>query len=115
MKIQNLVLITCIGFTLSAYQAKDSSTIATGTFGGNGRNAPQITLQQNGSFNYLDLTNPNKKINTNGTYEIKQNTLVLSNYQSENNIENEWKIVNDGNCLKARKNFAFYTLCMNCD
>ena len=111
MKKRSLILILAVAFGISAYQSNNSFTPSPGIYGGNGYTAPQITLQKDGTFLYKDLTNPKKEIETKGNYEVKENKLILSAYTSTNKIQNEWKIVNKGQCLKAKKNFAFYTLC----
>ncbi|SFT47447.1 hypothetical protein SAMN05216474_0760 [Lishizhenia tianjinensis] len=115
MKIRNLLFLGTLTLALFAFKTNENTKLRTGTFGGNGQNAPQIILKKDGTFSYKDLTNQRKPVDTQGKYSIKGDKVIFSDYQSQNKLEKEWKIVNEGKCLKTKKNFAIYTLCTQCD
>lgn len=113
MKKRNFLLIAVAAIGLSSFAKEENTAVKTGVFGGDGSNAPQITLNEEGSFFYKDLTRAKNPIEASGTYSVKHDKLILSDYPTENKLQDEWNIVRDGQCLKAKQKFAFYTLC-NC-
>lgn len=84
--------------------------IRYGKFGGDGKTAPQIELKSDHTFHYLDLTKSSNPINISGTWEIKDQEVHLLNV-TQKQVMKELEIIREGKCLKARKQFAFYTLC----
>lgn len=83
-----------------------------GKFGGDGKTAPLIELNSNHTFRYLDLTDKNHPIDISGNWELVDQEVHLLNV-SQKKVMKELEVIREGKCLKARKNFAFYTLC-NC-
>lgn len=84
-----------------------------GKFGGDGKTAPRIELNSNKTFHYLDLTDQNHPIDITGSWELAGQEVRLLNVSNKKVMKN-LEVIREGKCLKARKNFAFYTLC-NCD
>lgn len=84
-----------------------------GNFGGNGKNAPSLQLNENHTFIYTDLTNPSKPINAEGTWSMEADELILKP-NSKTKLNKHYKIIRDGKCVQTRKHFVFYTLC-NCN
>ncbi len=83
-----------------------------GSYGGDGKNAPNLQLNENHTFIYTDLTNPSKPILAEGTWSLENNELILQS-DSKARLNKKYTVIRDGLCVKTRKNFAFYTLC-NC-
>ena len=84
-----------------------------GNFGGDGKNAPSLQLNENHTFIYTDLTRPSKPIVAEGTWSVEADELILKS-DSKAKLNNRYTIIRDGKCIKTRKHFAFYTLC-NCN
>lgn len=84
-----------------------------GVYGGDGKTAPLIELRSDKTFHYLDLTNKNHPIDISGTWKMSGHTVRLLNV-SQKGVMKDLEITREGKCLKARKKFAFYTLC-NCN
>lgn len=82
-----------------------------GKFGGDGKTAPQIELKSDHTFHYVDLTKSSQPIDLSGTWEIKDQEVHLLNV-TQKQVMKELEIIREGKCLKARKQFAFYTLCV---
>lgn len=83
-----------------------------GNYGGDGKNAPSLQLNENHTFIYTDLTKASKPIVAEGTWSIEANELVLQP-NSKAKLNKHYTLIREGMCIKTRKNFAFYTLC-NC-
>nr|WP_294860991.1 hypothetical protein [uncultured Fluviicola sp.] len=83
-----------------------------GNFGGDGKNAPSLQLNENHTFVYTDLTKASKPIVAEGTWSIESNELIL-NPDSKARLNKHYTLIREGLCIKTRKNLAFYTLC-NC-
>lgn len=83
-----------------------------GNYGGNGKNAPSIQLNENHTFIYTDLTKASKPIVAEGTWLIEGEELIL-NPNSKTKLNRHYMVTREGLCIKTRKNLAFYTLC-NC-
>lgn len=84
-----------------------------GIYGGDGKNAPSLQLNENHTFIYTDLTKPSKPIIASGTWSMKSDELILAS-DSKVKLNKHYTLIRDGLCIKTRKNFAFYTLC-NCN
>lgn len=83
-----------------------------GSFGGDGKNAPNLQLNENHTFTYTDLTKASKPVVAEGTWSIESDELILQP-SSKAKLNKHYTFIREGMCIKTRKNFAFYTLC-NC-
>lgn len=83
-----------------------------GNFGGDGKNAPSLQLNENHTFIYTDLTKASKPVVAEGTWSIESDELILKP-DSKARLNKHYTIIREGMCIKTRKNLAFYTLC-NC-
>ena len=83
-----------------------------GSYGGDGKNAPNLQLNENHRFVYTDLTKASKPIVAAGTWTMKGDELILQP-DSKARLNKRYTVTREGMCVKTRKNFAFYTLC-NC-
>lgn len=102
-----------IGILLSSNSnAQNLVNEPKGSFGGDGKNAPNLQLNENHTFIYKDLTKASKPIIAEGTWSLENNELILQS-DSKARLNKKYTVIRDGLCIKTRKNFAFYTLC-NC-
>jgi hypothetical protein len=84
-----------------------------GIYGGDGKNAPSLQLNENHTFVYTDFTKASKPIVAEGTWSIKDDELILQP-TSKAKLNKRYTLIREGMCIKTRKNMAFYTLC-NCN
>ncbi len=105
------VLIAMTGLLFSFSKVPNAS-VSYGKFGGDGYSAPQITLNEDHTFHYVDKTNKNAPIDISGKWKIVEEELYLLDVNNKK-VMDEFEITREGKCLKARKGMAFYTLC-NC-
>lgn len=92
--------------------AQNMANEPKGNFGGDGKNAPSLQLNENHTFVYTDLTKASKPIVAEGTWSIASDELILEP-NSKTRLNRHYTLIREGMCIKTRKNFAFYTLC-NC-
>lgn len=109
-----IVFFTSMAFTwgLFSFSEVPTTTIRYGKFGGDGFTAPQLELNEDHTFHYIDNTNKHSPINFSGTWEIVENDVYLLGVNKQH-VMDKLTIMREGKCLKARKGMAFYTLC-NC-
>lgn len=83
-----------------------------GTYGVSDADPSQIELNLNTdyTFHFKDFSNAHSKIDTHGTWRIKNGYVILENFESPTKIHSKWRI--DGECkiAKSRKGLTFYTL-----
>jgi len=72
--------------------------------------AIQLTLNDDQTFTYRDHSNPNKRIDVQGNWELKNKNVVLTNYTSDYSFHTKWKIDQDGKVAKSKKGLTWYTL-----
>ncbi len=70
----------------------------------------ELVLNEDMTFTYVDHSNSNKKIDVSGTWEVKNNHILLKNYESEYSFHDKWKIEKNGMVAKSRHGITFYTL-----
>jgi len=103
----SVLLFSGIGFS------QTSETLKSGIFGGNGTNAPKVQLNEDHTFHYLDKTNPRVPIEFNGTWSFNEGKLqLITPKQVSRKAMTHFKVVRNGQCIRAKKGFAFYTLCI---
>ncbi|TSJ46599.1 hypothetical protein [Fluviicola chungangensis] len=93
-------------------QAQNLVSEPTGSFGGDGKDAPHLQLNDNHTFVYTDLTKPSKPVVGEGTWSLKNDEVILEP-TSKTRLNRRYTVIREGMCIKTRKSFAFYTLC-NC-
>lgn len=92
--------------------AQNLASEPKGSFGGDGKIAPNLQLNENHTFTYTDLTKSSKPVVAEGTWSIESDELILKP-SSKTRLNKHYTFIREGMCIKTRKNFAFYTLC-NC-
>lgn len=93
-------------------QAQNMVTEPKGNYGGDGKTAPSLQLNEDHTFVYTDLTKASKPIVAKGTWLIESDELILKP-NSKAKLNKHYTLIREGLCIKTRKNLAFYTLC-NC-
>lgn len=69
-----------------------------------------LTLHEDFTFEYQDLSDIQQQIIVEGTYELKNNRISLAATNSTTSFHDTWKISEDGTAARSRKGLAFYTL-----
>jgi hypothetical protein len=113
MKKINLVLIaTCVLFFLFSFTQKSTSqSNFIGVYGISDSDNSQVklTIYENGTYAYIDLSNPNTPINTTGKWFKKNHGIELEN-NSNLKFHDKWKFSADGKIATSRKGMLFYRL-----
>ena len=106
-----IAFIAALLFILSSFINSTSSGF-TRVYGvsENDPSAIELTLNEDKTFTYKDFSNPSKKIDVKGNWELKNKHIHLVNYNSEYSFHAKWKIVKDGMVAKSRKGMTFYSL-----
>lgn len=107
--IQVLVLVS-VFVSLLAFTNPTDKIVGTYGVSENNPNKIELILNVDKTFSYKDFSNPKKMIDVTGNWEMKNNTVLLKDYESKFSFHNKWKITNDGAVAKARKGLTFYAL-----
>ena len=107
LKLAFILIIT--GLLTQSFESTTPNYIGTYGVSNNNSSHLKLTIEEDGSFTYKDFTNPKKKINVSGTWNIKNGKITL-NSASKINYHNKWKFNKDGTVAKSRKGLLFYTL-----
>lgn len=101
-----LFVAVSFGFTSPVRNGLEAS------FGVSESDPSQITLSlhEDFTFEYQDLSDIQQKIIVEGTYELKNNRISLAATTSTTSFHDTWKISEDGTAARSRKGLAFYTL-----
>lgn len=100
------MLLSLVSFTAEPIQP------FLGTYGVS-QNAPsaiQFTLNADETFTFQDFPNPDLLMKVAGTWEVKNNHILLRSSDSSPSFHTKWKIVKDGMVAKSRKGITFYRL-----
>jgi hypothetical protein len=106
-----LLAITAISFKPAGKKLK----LAAGTYGVCSCNEPgstsklELTINDDHTFRYFNNTVPGKNIDMHGTWEMKGNTVVLSDTITA--YSEKWTIDKNEKCLKSRQGLMFTRLC----
>jgi hypothetical protein len=73
--------------------------------------SPQLKLNADNTFYYLDSSDPGKKIEVTGTWVNNNGTVILKDYTSPYTFHTKWKMDKNGKCIKSHKGMTFYRLC----
>jgi hypothetical protein len=108
-------LFAAILLTLSSFvNHKTADFIGVYGVSENDLSGIELTLNGDRTFTYKDFSNPSKKIDTHGNWELKNNHIRLVNFTSEYSFHSKWKIIKEGMAAKSRKGLTFYTLSKKC-
>ena len=111
MKPLKAIALSAFLFSFFAFKsAPDPDFI--GTYGIS-KNYPvkyELKINDDNTFTYQDFTDPKNKINAQGTWELKNNKLVLHDQTSTFPYYGKWKIEKDGKAVKTRKGLEFIRL-----
>ncbi|HET6244832.1 MAG: hypothetical protein H0V01_04545 [Bacteroidetes bacterium] len=119
MKKMNLLLTILVALTVMSFKTKPPSkklNFKTGIYGvcncNNSESSEYIklTINEDFTFHYLNNSNPNKKVDINGNWISKNNTIILKNYNSDFAIHNKWTIDKNEKSIKSRNRLNFTRL-----
>ena len=108
--LQSLLVLTFVVSLCSFRSAPEIEYV--GTYGACGEDPSGIELVINDdhTFTYRDLSNPNRKIEVSGAWTEKGNHIILKDDNQSTNFHRRWKIGQDGMVAKSRRGLNFYTL-----
>lgn len=70
----------------------------------------KLTVNSDNTFSFQDFSNPDAKIDVNGKWELKKNTIWLISDSSNTSFHNKWRFTKSGQVAKSRKGMTFYSL-----
>ena len=112
--MKNIILTSFFAVILVALTSftKHTSERFIGVFGvsENDPSEIELVLNEDQTYTYKDLSNPNNPINVFGKWIFKKDHFILLNKGSNASFHSKWKISNDGTVAKSRKGLSFYTL-----
>ncbi|MDP1803063.1 MAG: hypothetical protein Q8L81_17005 [Bacteroidota bacterium] len=110
--IIKIVVVVVLLITTSSFTNKIKYDFI-GTYGVPDNDPAQIklTLLDDHTFIYQDFSNPQKKIDVKGNWELKGKLVVLKDHNSQYSFHNKWKFLKDGQVAKSRKGMTYYSLC----
>ena len=71
----------------------------------------QLSIYADSSFYYQDFSVADKKIQINGTWTLRGNTVLLQTSNKDIKFHKTWTITDNGKVAKSRKGMCFYRLC----
>ncbi len=98
-------------FILMSFDLNEESKTFSFTRDGDSDPLIELELNHDGTFEFTDLSNPNKEINAKGTYILKGNKIKLENIQSNYKIASVWSIDQRYDCIRSRKALKFTRIC----
>ena len=69
-----------------------------------------LTLHDDFTFSYRDLSNPNRLLRVSGTYTKTRNKIEFQVPSNSKKFHSKWRIIEGGNAAKSRSGLSFYTL-----
>jgi len=105
--IAGLVILISQSFTF------ESNNLIFGSYGvtNNDPSKIELVINEDHTFTFKDYSNPNKRINASGTWEMKKDFVILKSSNSKYSYHTKWKVYDNGSRAKSRNGLAFYTLC----
>jgi len=110
MKKYKLIISLMFLVILTSFKDRNDPKLNI-NFGTYGDSNIGLTLNENHTFHYTDLSNPNNKIDVKGTWEIKKDYIILNNEGAQVRFHKNWKLDNNNLCIKSRIGLNFYRLC----
>jgi hypothetical protein len=112
--MKSLIKLTCIlftAFTLFSFTSFPDNQFV-GKYGVSKASPTtlELVLNEDYTFAYKDYSNAKKPIDVKGNWEVKNNHVVLTNYNSDNSFHTKWKIKGECMIAKSRKGLCFYSL-----
>lgn len=119
-RISNFGFLACaIMMTSFSNVESEKAEFKTGTYGVCGcegksasANTIKLTINEDHSFSYYNVSNPNEEIELTGDWTAKGNSIVLEKYESGKGIHNKWRMDKNGVCVKSRNGLNFMRLCL---
>ncbi len=113
------IFALCIACTLFSFKpVEPSKKLKLGSYGVCSCKGEDMTsktmklvLKEDQSFQFIDNTVSDKKLNISGTYLLKGNKIIMKDQATKKSVRAKWKIDNNELCLKSRKGLNFTRLC----
>lgn len=70
----------------------------------------ELKINADKTFTYQDHADPNNKIEAQGTWELKNNKIILQGQTSTFPYRSKWQIEKDGKAVRTRKGLEFIRL-----
>ncbi len=111
MKVFKAIILSAVLFSSLAFKNAEQPDFI-GTYGISKNHPVKFELKINAdkTFTYQDYSNPNKKIDARGTWELKENKIYLQDQTSTFPYCAKWKIEKDGMAVRTRKGLEFIRL-----
>src|SRR5688572_17870008 len=111
MKVLKAIILSAVLFTSLAFKGASQPDFI-GTYGISKNHPVKFELKINAdkTFTYQDYSDPNKKIDAQGTWELKENKIIFQDQTSTFPYRSKWKIEKDGNAVRTRSGLEFIRL-----
>jgi hypothetical protein len=111
MKLIKTILFSAILITTFAFKNAPESEIF-GTYGVSKSDPAKIglTIKEDKTFSYRDYSVMNKIIEVQGTWELKNNKIILQGHTSKFPYGSKWRIEKEGKAVRTRKGLEFIRL-----
>ena len=70
----------------------------------------ELSLRKDFTFTYQDYSEPLHGVNVQGTYTVKNTTVLLLSDDGQPEFHTKWKLSDSGMTASSRKGLTFYTL-----
>ena|SRR6478672_10997762 len=111
MKVLKAIILSAVLFSSVAFK-NASQPDFIGTYGIS-KNYPvkfELKINADKTFTYQDYSDPNKKIDARGIWELKDNKIILQDQSATFPYRSKWKIEKDGKAVRTRKGLEFIRL-----
>ena len=111
-KILKIAVVMAVVIISQSFTTDMASKIH-GTYGVSSKDHSRIKLviNEDHTFSYQDFSDQNNKIDTQGTWENKNQYVQLKSNKPNVKFHDKWKVSNNGAKAKSRKGLTYYTLC----
>lgn len=111
MKITNSIFLAAFLFPVIAFAGEPKPDFI-GTYGISKNHPVKFELKINAdkTFTYQDYADANNRIDAQGTWELKNNKIILQGQTSTFPYRSKWKIEKDGKAVRSRKGLEFIRL-----
>ena len=108
--LKSLILTSVLFLSLAFKNATQPDFIGTYGISKNYPAKLELNINADMTFTYLDYSDPKNKIESRGTWEVKDNITFLHDQTATFPYRSKWKIEKDGRAVRSRKGIAFYRL-----
>lgn len=117
--LKNILVIIILSALISFQKPLPKGNPATGTYSvcdcetqDKPKVSVELKLNDDNTFNYIDNTVADKKVNIIGQWKMRGDRIVLKEYGQPLKIHDVWHVARDRNCIKSRKGMEWRRLCL---